>query len=366
MPPDSRCIPFSGFSGKISVDSSNGGIKLVSNLKFLSSRHASSRTTLLCNASPSKYRRNSDYPRRKKHGYSHSGKRPTAEKGGFEDLEESETNSSRNGSLLSTSQNQNLQATAAPGPQEKEIVEIFRKVQAKLRERASLKVEKKVEDPQGKGKENGTVDSLLKLLRKHSVQQRKKNTSSASNKEFILDEPEPIRSSVQERNTNSLESNSRLKKHAAQEGQGSLLSRPKSTFQKRSPVPKVKFQPLYFHNSVNHVSRDNLDDTTKGIETDSESYVEPTFSEESVYDAIGDGLSEFYESEHEHDLAVEEHIEDEAINLSRMKLTELRHLARSRGLKGFSKLKKKRACRFPESEFHLIAFPLYQESQWRI
>lgn len=341
MPPDSRCLPCSGVSGKTSVGSFHSGIKLVSDVKFLSLRHASRRKTFLCNASPpSNYRRNSDYSRQKKHGYSHNGRRHTTEKDGFEDLEESAAHSSKNGSLLSALGSQKFQATAAPGPKEKEIVELFRKVQAKLRERAATKEEKKVEGTQGKGKEKGTVDSLLKLLRKHSVQQGKKNTNSASNNEFILDETEPIGLSMQERNTNSLESNSIVKKHEIQEGQGSHLSRPKSNFQKRSPVPKVKFQPVYSHNSVNHISQDNLDDTTKGFETDSESYLEPTFSEESVYDEMENETSEIYESEHEHDIVAEEQIEVETSNLSRMKLSELRALARSRGMKGFSKLKK--------------------------
>lgn len=341
MPPDSRCLPFSSVSGKTSPDSSHGGVKLVSDAKFLSLRRASRRTTFLCNASPSNYRRNSDYSRQKRHGYSHNGKKHSAEKDGFEDLEESETYSSKNGSLLSASGNQKFQTTAAPGPREKEIVELFRKVQAKLRERTSMKEEKKVEVPQGKGKENGTVDSLLKLLRKHSVQQGKKITNSASNEEFILDVPESVGPSMQERNKNSLESNSRMDRREIQEGQGSHLSRPKSIFQRRSPVPTVKFQPVYSHNSVNHVSQDNLDDTTtKAVETDSESYLEPTFSEESVYDEIDDETTELYESEHDHNIVAEEHIEVETSTLSRMKLTELRALARSRGVKGFSKLKK--------------------------
>ncbi|XP_073158311.1 rho-N domain-containing protein 1, chloroplastic-like isoform X2 [Henckelia pumila] len=169
-PPDSRCLPCSGVSGKTSLDSSHGGVKLVSDVKFLSLRHASRRTAFLCNASPSNYRRSSDYSRQKKHGYSHNGKRQSAEKDGFKDLEESETYSSKNGSLLSTSGSQKFQATAAPGPREKEIVELFRKVQAKLRERASMKEEKKLEDPQGKGKENGLL-MREKIVYHRSIEQ---------------------------------------------------------------------------------------------------------------------------------------------------------------------------------------------------
>lgn len=59
-----------------------------------------------------------------------------------------------------------------------------------------------------------------------------------------------------------------------------------------------------------------------------------------MYDEIDDETTEIYEIEHEHNIVAEERIEVETSNLSRMKLTELRALARSRGVKGFSKLKK--------------------------
>ncbi|XWS30485.1 hypothetical protein CRYUN_Cryun24cG0121600 [Craigia yunnanensis] len=78
--------------------------------------------------------------------------------------------SSKNWPLLSLSSSTKFQATVAPGPREKEIVELFKKVQAKLRERAVAKEEKRTEALKGKGKESETVNSLLKLLKKHSAE----------------------------------------------------------------------------------------------------------------------------------------------------------------------------------------------------
>lgn len=99
-------------------------------------------------------------------------------------------NKQKNGSLLSFSGTPKFQAIATTGLIEEEIVELFRKVQTQLRERAAAKEDKKVEASQGKGRENETVDSLLKLLRKHSTGQGKKINSNVSIGNFNLDQPE--------------------------------------------------------------------------------------------------------------------------------------------------------------------------------
>ncbi|KAL3828054.1 hypothetical protein ACJIZ3_016856 [Penstemon smallii] len=320
--------------------------KLVSDVKLLSLRCASRHTSSVCNATSSNYRRNPDFPKQNKHSFSRNRNRNQEERDGYEDFEESETFSSKNGPIHSVSGNQKFQATATPGPREKEIVELFRKVQAQLRERSATKEDRKVEDSQEKSKENETVDSLLKLLRKHSVQQGKRNSDSSNNRDFILDQPEQVVVPQSEERSRTISGSSNSVKHEVQEVQSPNLSRPKSNFRKRSPVPEIKFQPVYTEGSVNSISQESLNGTrnrTIAVETHEkvkiESDVEPLFSEGNMFDEIlEDESSEIFEIEHE-EAAEEKNVAEISI-LSGMKLTELRALAKSRGMKGFSKLKK--------------------------
>ncbi|KAE8673111.1 mitochondrial inner membrane protease subunit 1-like isoform X1 [Hibiscus syriacus] len=125
----------------------------------------------------------------------------------IENLDESEMISSKYGPIFSLSGSPKFQATAAPGPREEEIVEHFRKVQTELRERAAVKEEKKSEASQGKSKESETVDSLLKLLRKHSVEQGKKNNS----RDLNLDNPEVNGSYSEDQSSSFFGSNDRAR-----------------------------------------------------------------------------------------------------------------------------------------------------------
>ncbi|KZV21491.1 rho-N domain-containing protein 1, chloroplastic, partial [Dorcoceras hygrometricum] len=350
---DGRCQTFSGVAVKrvgMINNSSRADYKLISDVRYLSLRHASWKHNLVCHASPGNYQRNSDSSNQKRPGFSRNRNRHSEDRDGYADPEASETVLSKNGRpLLSVSGNQKFQGTATPGPREKEIVELFRKVQAQLRERAAMKEEKKVEGSRGKNKEDETVDSLLKLLRKHSVQQGKKRTNGARGEEFILDEPENV-SSTEERSTNISDFDHSMK-HKTKESPGPLLHRPKSNFQKRSPVPEIKFHPKDSDYFLTPISRGNLDGNAKGMtlevdagnsleldiesesDSDSESYGESRFSEGNVLDEITkDETSDIYGSEFL-DTA-------EARDFSAMKLTELKALAKSRGIKGFSKLKK--------------------------
>ncbi|KAE8691269.1 Detected protein of unknown function [Hibiscus syriacus] len=61
------------------------------------------------------------------------------------------------GAITLLSGSTKFQAAAAPGPKEKENVELFRKEQAKLQERVAVNEYKKTEASQGKGKESETV-----------------------------------------------------------------------------------------------------------------------------------------------------------------------------------------------------------------
>ncbi|KAL8530291.1 hypothetical protein ACS0TY_007356 [Phlomoides rotata] len=330
--PDGRCLPCSGVSGKalsVSPNSFHGDCKLISDVKFLSLRTASRYTSAVCYANSNNYRRNSDFTRQNKHGFSRNRNRHNEVREENEDLEEPETFSARNGPVLSFSGNQKFQATSTPGPREKEIVELFRKVQAQLRERAAMKEGRKIEDSQGKSKESETVDSLLKLLRKHSIQQGKKSSITVDNRDFILDQDEKVIPSIEEKSAGI------RVKHEIQESPKPQLSRPKSNFRKRSPVPEIKIQPFYSEDSVSSTTEENkwislepegdAEDDIHDVEYDSDSDV---ISEGSGFDEV---------SEIEHDDVLKEVV---ASDLSGLKLTELRALAKSRGLKGFSKLKK--------------------------
>ncbi|CAA3019010.1 rho-N domain-containing protein 1, chloroplastic-like [Olea europaea var. sylvestris] len=334
------CLPCSGVSGgavSISSCTTRGDHhKVICDVKFFSLTCASRSRPAACNASSGRYRRNPDFPKQNKSGFSRSWNRYNEERDGYENLEESEIISSKNGQLLSVSGNPKFQATSTPGPREKEIVELFRKVQARLRERTAVKEEKKIEDSQGKSKESETVDSLLKLLRKHSVQQGKKKSNSASSRDFVLDQPEQVGPFSEDRSTSTLDSNNSVKQEM-QESQRLHVSRPASNFRKRSPVPQVKFQPVYSDdgpiNSVSHVNG-----KSREMETNAEPDVEPIFSEGDVFDQISeDETSEIFESDNDEESEEETPV---IANLSGMKLSELRALAKSRGLKGFSKMKK--------------------------
>ncbi|EPS68846.1 hypothetical protein M569_05922, partial [Genlisea aurea] len=134
------------------------------------------------------HRRNPDFSRpNKNNGFSQNWIRKNEEK---EESLESDSLSSRNGPFPSfTGSNKKSPATSVPGPREREIVELFRKVQAQLRERSAAKEDKKTENSPTKSKESENVDSLLKLLRKHSAQQVKKNGGPASkDADFIVEE----------------------------------------------------------------------------------------------------------------------------------------------------------------------------------
>ncbi|KAG4916183.1 hypothetical protein JHK87_053740 [Glycine soja] len=96
--------------------------------------------------------------------------------------------SSKNGPLVSHSSTPKNHANATPRPKEKEILALFKKVQARLRKRATIEEIKKAEASQAQSKDNGSVDSLLKLLRKHSVEQVKRSSGVNRGKNFSLDQ----------------------------------------------------------------------------------------------------------------------------------------------------------------------------------
>ncbi|KAE8679641.1 rho-N domain-containing protein 1 [Hibiscus syriacus] len=343
-------MSYLGISGRVvilSPCSSHGDHKICTQAKIRSLKCSSRGTPFFCRAGSSGHRRNNDFSRQR-HGF--RGRKQNEERENLEDLDGSEMISSRNGPLLSLSGSPKFQATAAPGPREKEIVELFRKVQAKLREKAAVKEDKKTEASQGKNKESERVDSLLKLLRKHSVEQGKKNNS----RDLNLDNPEVNGSSGEDKSSSFFGSNDRARSET-KKSYAPSLSRPASNFRRKSPVPQMKFQTISsgedIVNSVVHVNSDRKRNLSSELhpaadhvheideELDSESEPELELEPESVYqesDVLDDLLEDESSDVDEEDR--EQHTEHE--DLSALKLPELRVLAKSRGLKGFSKMKK--------------------------
>ncbi|XP_062021669.1 rho-N domain-containing protein 1, chloroplastic [Rosa rugosa] len=372
-PSDSKCLPCSGISGRVAPVypcSSRFNHRFKSQVRVGSLRGAYTGVSFTCRAGSSGRNRNPDFPRQNRQGYSRGRNRRNEERDSFENLEESDLLSAKNGPLLSLPSNTKFGATAAPGPREKEIVELFRKVQAQLRERTAVKEEKKVEPVQGQGKDNGTVDSLLKLLRKHSAEQAKRNSNGVGNKDFMLDQPEKTGRYSERKNTASLDSINSVKDYA--EEPTASLSRPASSFRRKSPINRLTYQPIYSEddeivNSVQHVNstdkrKKNYAERVSEPEPEPEPEPELEIDVESVLEPEPVHDTEFgFEPEPEPELEIvqlledetsgpEENVDDEEdevqeqlieqTDLSAYKLPELRALAKSRGVKGFSKMKK--------------------------
>ncbi|CDY23955.1 BnaC03g17360D [Brassica napus] len=276
------------------------------------------------------WRNNPDFSRNNRNGFRGRNRRNEDRDGldgGGGGLEDSEMLSSKN---------------------EKEIVNLFRKVQAQLRARAAAKKEDKKTEEASKGqggKETETVDSLLKLLRKHSGEQSKKNVSNFdSEKQLQGDDDDDAERQVHSSNN----FDSRNRDHNA-----TRFTRPASSFRRNSPVPRHKPQSSYSSEAIfDEASSYSVTWTQKKdqvVEPEPEYEPglallesEPELKPESFYD----------EEDEDHDVLVGElsNDDDESVNaeeeteknedLSALKLIELRAIAKSRGLKGISKMKK--------------------------
>ena len=354
----------SGVSGRtIAVyppASSLGHYRINSYVKIRGLKCASLKTSFVCEA-----RRNPDFSRQNRSGYSRSRNKNNEGRDGFESFEE-DMLSLKNGPLVSLSASGKSQTTSAPGPREKEIVELFKKVQARLRERAANKEEKKVETSQGKSKENGTVDSLLKLLKKHSVEQVKRSSGGSKGRDHSAEQVQES-SQYSRGRSNKFSDLDSAPRHESQEANSSSVTRPRSNFQRRSPVPRVKYQPVSYNEDVTNVEplssrvgeniRDQLglkhdDEPEIDSETDIDHEPEPDldpknelfFPDIGIADMSNDDSHDHEQTEEiDHDEHMEEEEEELAVHhedLSAMKLVDLRALAKSRGLKGFSKMKK--------------------------
>lgn len=334
---EGRCLPFSGISARsaVALYACHHDCKLLPRVRILL-KNNTKRVPLACKASSGGHRRNPDFSRqnRQSHGFSRGKNKQNHEKANTsENLDEMEFLSSKNGPLLSLSGSPRFQATATPGPREKEIVELFRKVQAQLRERAAIKEEKRIEASQGQG-ERGTVDSLLKLLRKHSAEQGKRRNGSSS-EDLNLDPSERSNTLDDEQNQNFFETDS-IATEEIEETTIATPTRPASNFRRRSPVPKIKYQPIY---STDENIESIPSTKTKGKRKKSVIQSEPEpVSLESPHEAL-DEISESSDAEEVYGETIEPSSMEDT-DLSSLKLSELRVLAKSRGVKGYSKMKK--------------------------
>ncbi|AQK55653.1 Rho-N domain-containing protein 1 chloroplastic [Zea mays] len=325
------------------------------------------RVSLVCSASPNHHRpRISDISQLQKEGSSRGKGRSYQDKDDSENIDEydSDIMFSRNGPPISLASTSRPQDTSAPGEREMEIVELFKRVQALLRARVKGR-EKKPEPAKVHG-ERGSVDSLIKLLRKHSVDQRRK---SSDEKEQNFGVMRRSNDSGNRRGSTIFGTKSDIQEEQKKQPPAPF-KRPASNFRRRSPVPGVKFQPVInvdvdtdadrksMRNNVAdavQMAKTALDERTA---TDEPDYMSP-YEPDSVIEAENislDDLDDISDDDEESDAGEPDNeypelsleIADvtdidelhESSDLSSLKVAELRELAKSRGIKGYSKTKK--------------------------
>ncbi|KAF0911749.1 hypothetical protein E2562_011745 [Oryza meyeriana var. granulata] len=327
------------------------------------------KVSLVCSANPNNHRsRSLDITRQQKSGSARRKSKPYQEKDDSENIYDFDADImySKNGPSISLTSNSRPQATSVPGEREKEIVELFKKVQAQLRARGKGREEKKPEPAKAQG-ERGSVDSLLNLLRKHSVDQRRK---SSDEKDQSVDQTRRSNESGNKQNSNNFIKNDTQEEQ--KRPHPAAFKRPASNFRRRSPVPGVKLQPITNVDAeqvVNNIN-DAVQETNATLENKAaadEPDSVPTYEPDSVIppenlslddlDLISDESddSDTDEPNGEYDepslqipsVPVIEESRDTSLepsiggsDLSSLKVTELRKLAKSRGIKGYSKMKK--------------------------
>ncbi|KAG0476017.1 hypothetical protein HPP92_012858 [Vanilla planifolia] len=348
---DWKLLPCQGAHGGtiISSTSSINSQKLFLGANF-STKHPISchpRSLSICRATTNK--RNVYFSRQYK--VSPSKTRENHEIGNPENLEGNPPH--KNGPTSpSTNDDRRYSVTSSPGQREKEIVELFKRVQAQLRVRAGPKEEKRVDVAREGSVEQPTVDSLLQLLRKHSLAQGKKTTTGNGlhpnhpnhpETPNSLDEPQMVDRFEEEGDAIFVEPEPTVVP----------LSRPVSSFKRRSPIPRVKFQPIFSSDEaigsslktqkkIDGVNSEanaklepeplqELDLELEPVEESSETKLEP-LDDESSRNASDCDEAKVGSSEAS--------VVMQSTDLSSWKVSELRALAKTRGIRRYSKLKK--------------------------
>ncbi|KAF2547802.1 hypothetical protein F2Q70_00019505 [Brassica cretica] len=226
----------------------------------------------------------------------------------------------------------------------------------------------------GRGKESETVDSLLKLLRKHSGEQSKKVNNFNSHGDNSVQGDHVDRR--QDRSGGNL-----VKSWTKDHNASSSFTRPASSFRRKSPVPRFESPPPTYSNeatfdeassySVTWTHKKDTAEPRDEPEDEPQSEIEAEYDEPEPVTAILEPESElqldassFYQEEdgnvtldalsddeEEESLDDADEEEEEPVkDLSTLKLMELRGIAKSRGLKGFSKMKKARLVELLSSD----------------
>ncbi|CAI8602827.1 unnamed protein product [Vicia faba] len=385
--PEGKCFPCSRVYGRTTAVYSCPSIgrrRIRSHVKIGGLKSGSFAASFVCEA-----RKNPDFSRQNNRNVpSRESNRNNDGRDIFDKFEE-DMLSSKNGPLVSLSSGKS-QATSSPGAREKEIVELFKKVQAQLRERASSAKEEKKTDASSV-KEDGAVDSLLNLLKRHWTEQVNKSGKeerhlteqvNKSSKEERHLTKQVNKSSKEERHsteqvnksskedtgkdnnsdqsqesnhydgvqsTDSFDSN-HSPKDESRDANVASVTRPRSAFQKKSPVSRVKYQPVSYNeyetNSEPIVSEDNVNNQHEidlkpedEPEPEPESAIDLDTKDELFFPELSEDDSHDIEQTY-NDESVEEQLDVQTEDLSALKLSELKTLAKSRGKKGYSKMKK--------------------------
>lgn len=184
-------------------------------------------------------------------------------------------------------------------------MELFKKVQVQLRARAAAKKEEKKTEEASKGqggKESETVDSLLKLLRKHSGEQSKKQVSNFNSEKQLQRDDD----ASERQNHSSSRFDSRNKDHNA-----TPFTRPASSFKRNSPVPRHKSQASYSSEAIfDEASSYSVTWTQKKdqVESRDEPEYEPEPESAAEYDEPEPEAE--YEPESEPELAILESVSE--------------------------------------------------------
>ncbi|KAJ1281545.1 hypothetical protein BS78_04G313600 [Paspalum vaginatum] len=243
--------------------------------------------------------------------------KPYQDKDDCENIDEfdSDVMFSKNGPPISLASNSRPQATSAPGEREKEIVELFKTVQAQQNCELGGKAEPEPAKAQG---ERGSVVSLLKLLRKHSVDQRRK---SSDDKEQNL-KFQPVISADRDADAN--------RKSIANNIADAVQSAKTALDERTATDEPADTVSPYEPDSVIEPENISLDDLA-GVLDDDES-VMATNQTRSIWNHLW--KLQMLKTHGNSATATE------SSDLSSLKVAGLRELAKSRGIKVYSKMKK--------------------------